>query len=426
MNDKSDSAPGGLHEQIRKAHGKFAAMASTYFVGVFNDNFFKQSALIIAVESGRSEMQGYATLIFTLPFILFAAPAGWCADRFPKRAVVITAKLLEMTAMIFGALGVYYVNWTLILLMLGIEGLQATMFSPALNGSLPELYPAKHLMKANAVLKMISTGAILAGIATAGFVLDAKGSLAGMPLNRLLVVAVVISISAVGVFMSLAVPKFPAASPNAPFPWHGPIHTIRTLYEIRHDLLLTVTIISNTFFWLIASLGVLVVNQLGLTEFGLSASTTSSLVVAELLGIAIGGLISTYLATGRKWYRALALSCFIMAVCMLSVSILPYAADPMRTIYLTLILFITGAAAGVFVIPLESFLQVRPPAHCKGATIAAANFTAFAGILFSGPIANLFNWLKITPSRSFAVMGTAAMAMTIWLVFILRRKRIND
>ena len=34
-----------LKERIRNARSKFAAMAGTYFVGVFNDNFFKQTAL---------------------------------------------------------------------------------------------------------------------------------------------------------------------------------------------------------------------------------------------------------------------------------------------------------------------------------------------------------------------------------------------
>jgi acyl-[acyl-carrier-protein]-phospholipid O-acyltransferase/long-chain-fatty-acid--[acyl-carrier-protein] ligase len=74
-----------LKERIRKGRAKFAAMAGTYFVGVFNDNFFKQAALLMAVAAGKSEMQGYATIIFTLPFIVFAAQAGWCADRFSKR-----------------------------------------------------------------------------------------------------------------------------------------------------------------------------------------------------------------------------------------------------------------------------------------------------------------------------------------------------
>ena len=67
---------------IRKGRAKFIAMAVTYFLGVFNDNFFKQAALLLAIAAGLSKLQGDATLYFSLPFVLFSAYAGWLADRF--------------------------------------------------------------------------------------------------------------------------------------------------------------------------------------------------------------------------------------------------------------------------------------------------------------------------------------------------------
>jgi drug/metabolite transporter (DMT)-like permease len=79
----------------------------------------------------------------------------------------------------------------------------------------------------------------------------------------------------------------------------------------------------------------------------------------------------------------------------------------------------------VFVIPLESFIQVRPAADRKGATIAAANFAAFSSVLLSGPTLNLFNAMTITPSSDFAIMGAMAMAVAI-LLFVFLRKRTTD
>jgi MFS family permease len=92
-----------VRDEIRRARGKFAAMAATYFLGAFNDNFYKQAMMLIAIASGKPEFQGYAAVVFTLPFVIFAAPAGWMADRFSKRKVVIWSKVLELAAMIFGA-----------------------------------------------------------------------------------------------------------------------------------------------------------------------------------------------------------------------------------------------------------------------------------------------------------------------------------
>ena len=68
----------------------FVAMGATYFFGVFNDNFFKQAVLLLAVTAGLSGLQGQATMLFSLPFILFSAHGGWLADRFPKRQVIIS------------------------------------------------------------------------------------------------------------------------------------------------------------------------------------------------------------------------------------------------------------------------------------------------------------------------------------------------
>jgi hypothetical protein len=413
-----------LKERIRKGRAKFAAMAGTYFVGAFNDNFFKQAAMLTAVAVGRSQMQGYATVIFTLPFILLAAPAGWCADRFSKRSVVICAKLLELGAMTFGAFGIIYGRWDLILVMLGIEGMQATMFSPALNGSIPELYPAEYVITANAIIRMISMASILGGIASAGFILDIKGSMGTLPLNHFIVAAVVIGISAMGVLISFGVAKFPAAAPETKFPWRGPIETLKMLYQIRKDRLLAVSIAANAVFWFIGSLQVLAINQLGLSQLGLSSSWTSGLVVAELAGIAAGGFISTRLAVGARWYRVLAPSGLLIAVFMIITGAIAQFGNHAKLAYLFASFLMMGMAGGVFTVPLESFIQVRPGADRKGATIAAANFAAFCGILLSGPVLNMLNACGISPANDFAIMGIISAAGTGVLFALLRNKAL--
>ena len=310
--------------------------------------------------------------------------------------------------------------------MLGIEGIQATIFSPALNGSIPELYPAEYVITANAIIKMVSTAAILVGIAVAGFVLDIKGSIAQVPLNHVTVAAVVVGISVIGVIMSFGVAKFPAASPNARFPWQGPIDTLKILYQSFFDPLLAIAIAASTFFWFIGSLNVLVLNELGLAQFKLTNSMTSGLVVAELIGIAAGGLFSIYLAKKTKWHNLMVPSAFIMAVCMMLITAAAYLHNGWTLVFAFIILMIMGIAGGVFVIPVESFIQIRPAADRKGATLAAANFAAFGGILISGPVLNLLNWLKISPGNDFAIMGAMTLITAICLLVFLKKSRQND
>ena len=224
--------------------------------------------------------------------------------------------------------------------------------------------------------------------------------------------------------MSFGVAKFPAASPKAKFPWQ-PFETIKVLYATRLDSLLAISIVANAFFWSIGLLNLLAINELGISQFGLSNSMTSALSVAEMFGIAAGGLLSVYLAKKVKWYRLLAPAAAVMAICMMAVGAVPYFAESAKLACLLVALAVLGIAGGVFMILLESFIQVRPAADRKGATIAAANFAAFSGMLLSGPTLNLFNAMTITPTSDFAIMGVMAMAVAI-LLFIFLRKRTTD
>ena len=303
-NCMNDSSSESLKRRIRKARGNFVAMGATYFAGVLNDNFFRQSVLLMAVAVDKSYLQGYATSIFALPFIFFAAPAGFCADRFSKRSIVIASKTLELTAMIVAAIGIYYLNWLLILVTLFIMGLQSTLFGPSLRGTIPELYPAEYVVRANAIIRILSTCAILAGIAAAGIVLDQKGDAGQASPGRVIAASTVVATAVIGLIFSFAVPKFSAASPKARFPWYGPVNSLITLYKIRKDSLLTISITAKAFFWFIGSLQILIINELGVNQFGLTKTLTSVLIIIELIGIAAGSLISSYIATGKSYIFA--------------------------------------------------------------------------------------------------------------------------
>ena len=411
--------PLGDAEASRHGRGKFVCMVAAYGLGVFNDNFFKQTALLLAVDAGRNSMQGFALAVFTVPFILFAAPAGWMSDRFPKSRVVIGAKTCELVAMLAGATGVCLGQWWLIFTMLAIMGLQATFFSPALNGSLPEVYPEWYIPRANGILRMLVTLAILSGVAMAGVALDVKGVWLGIKAGRWVVGVFVILVAAVGLLVSLGVPRRPAANPAARLPWHGPINTVRELIATRQDRLLMMTIIVNVFVWFIGSVEILVINTLGRKQFHLSASMTSGLIVSQLLGIGLGGLLVMHRVEARRWYRVLPAAGGCMGLVMVAVQAVPLLASSVRVYSLFALMLAAGVAAGVMLIPIESFLQIRPPPTRKGAVLAAVNFAVFSGILMSSFVANGLNaWL--TPTTAFGVLGVTALVTCTWVAWVFR------
>jgi len=404
-----------MQQQIRQARGKFAAMVATYSLGVFNDNFFKQAACLMAIYAGRDTLQGIAAAVFTIPWLLFAAPAGWLADRFSKHSVVIAAKLLELAAMICGAIGIVTGIWGLILAMLFLMGLQSTIFSPALNGSIPELYPAEYVLRANSTVKVVTTSSILIGIILAGVALGHKlPSWGSATLGQVIVAIGVVGIAALGVIVSLGVPRRPAADPRVVFPWSGPLDTIRRLWRMRADKLLSIVLLADAFVWFVAALQVLIINKLGKALLNLDERGTSYLVVSELVGVAIGGLLVRRIVSDGRWYRILAPAMGALAllmVLMIFVPSLPAAAQVPGVIVL---LVGAGLAGGVLLVPLEAFFQVRPPPNEKGSTIAAANFAGFFGILLAG-LASIPLNLWLAPAVSFAAVGGLAVFAALWL-----------
>ncbi|MBK8793741.1 MAG: MFS transporter [Holophaga sp.] len=411
-------------DQIRQARGKFAAMAGSYFLGTFNDNFFKQAVMLLAITMGMKKFQGLVGMAFTVPFILFAAPAGWFADRFPKRNIVIGAKSIELAAAFVGALGVITGNLWIMIGMVGLMGVQATFFSPALNGSIPELYPPSHVTSANALLRMIVTTGILIGIALSGVTLGISGAtIFGAPHGRALVGLAVVVIALIGLLVSLGIPSRAAADPTRPFPYTGPLDTMKELVGIWKDRQLGRILVADTFLWSVGVFQLLIINTLGLTQFKLNETQTSLLVAAQLVGLAGGGLLAGTLAKGERWFKVLIPSGIVMAAMMLAIGLVPMVHGPWQVPLLYVLIGLAGAAGGLFLIPCESFLQIRPVPERKGAVWASANFASFMGMSVVSLAYTFIPKLNtMLPTRAYAGLGVVSLLFVGWMAMEFRRK----
>jgi len=399
-----------MKTRICGARGKFAAMVGTYSLGVFNDNFFKIAVLLLAV--GRPALKFWVNTLFMLPFILLAAPAGWMADRFAKRTVVILAKVLELLAMLCGAAGIITGSWPLVMVMVVLMATQSTIFSPSLNGSIPELYPAEYVPKANAALRVIITAAILLGTATAGIALNS---------GRVIVGIVVVTIAALGVVVSFSVPRRRPANPEVAFPWSGLWHTLRDLWRIREDRLLAFVLAADVFVWSVGALEILILQDLSQLQFRWGEAVASYLIFAEMAGIAIGGVVAPWIASHRRWYRVLPVMAVAISALAALVPFVPLVPEGFRRpgLYVTLVLM--GVAGGIILVPCESFIQVRPAPQRKGAVWAAGNCAVFTGMLISGGVYFLLA-TTLKPTDCFAAVGGISLVAGAGLYLALRRR----
>ncbi|MCA9007817.1 MAG: hypothetical protein KDA70_21275, partial [Planctomycetaceae bacterium] len=81
----------------------FLALLGTQFLGAMNDNMFRWFIIPIAKpEIGDANALSLGLACFTLPYLLLASVAGYLADRFSKRTVIIACKVAEIIIMIAG------------------------------------------------------------------------------------------------------------------------------------------------------------------------------------------------------------------------------------------------------------------------------------------------------------------------------------
>jgi len=173
-------------------------------------------------------------------------------------------------------------------------------------------------------------------------------------------------------------------------------------------------VLADVYIWSVGALQVMIVlgigeRQLGLTEFG-----ASNLTFALLVGIAVGGVLAPRLARGENWYRVLAPSALAIGLLAFAAPVVMLLPKGAALWVMAALLGLMGVAGGLFMIPCESFIQVRPRPERKGTVIAAANFGIFAGIVLAGGLSMCFDKM-LTPTTFLALTGLVSIPVAAWL-----------
>jgi MFS family permease len=379
----------------------FWGMTATQFLGAFNDNVFKQLMLLLAIPVGaaaaqKADEQGLATMIFSLPFVLFSGFAGWLSDRYSKRSMIVLCKVAEIGIMLLGMLGFLAYGATGyrgLLVVLFLMGTHSTFFGPGKYGILPELFREADLPRANGVILMTTFLAIIFGTASAGLLGGLLYNAAGQRVPERLWIGSLfcIGIAICGTITSLLVRPVPAAVPGLRFQPSGLFIPPDTRRLLVIDRPLLAALMVSCVFWLFSGFAMQSVNSLGMTQLGVGERKTSLLTAIIGLGIAAGAVLAGRLSRGKADFRLVTWGGWGMVAGMLVMAIsLPQGGGGFRHLLgyggSFPMLVLLGVAAGMFAIPVQVFIQSRPPEDQKGRMIAAMNLTNFIAILLAGAI----------------------------------------
>lgn len=410
----------------------FTALTVTQFLGAFNDNAFKQLVLLLSlstslpwiVESAwiRDWGQSLGLGLFALPFVCFGVLTGSLADRFSKRSVMIASNAAEVVVMAAGGLAIYLQRFELLLGVLFAMGLQSACFGPSKYGSIPEMTERRDLSRANGLIQMTTSVAIVLGTALGGTLFESYET------ELLVAVAIFVSISMVGFLASLQLRPLPAMNPDRPVAWNPVREAICQWRSVRGDRPLVLSLVASSFFWMIGATLMLTVNEYGVW-LELSPSRIALLLTILSLGIGLGSGLAAKLSGDRIESGLIPAGLFGMALSSGLIAVAPASAG-----WLRVCLFFCGASAGLFSVPIRALIQHLPSPENRGAVLGLSEMLDFVGIFIAAGLSALLTvgFDLDPPSVMFVISGlalaftagsivyTAEFALRFWLALLFR------
>ena len=395
-------------------HRGYASLLTAQALSVFNDNAFKYVLSLVVITrattmAGQNRLIAFASALFVLPYILFSTYAGQVADRYSKRSVIVTLKLLEVALMAAGALAIFTGDIRLMLAVLFLEGTHSAFLAPAKEGILPQMLADADLSRANGLLQLTIYTMIIFGPVVAGL---AKPAFPGKPYA---VVAFLVLVALGSFAVSLGITRLPPIAPGERFRWNAAGEFRRNFSEIRSSRALLLTVLGIAYFWFLGAVYLQNVLIYGHDLLHLGDRELTLLNACVSVGIGLGAFLAGKLSgdqveLGLVPIGSIGLGLFAIDLFFAKHSFAHALAGH----------FLLGLSGGLFIVPLEAFLQQRAGEHTKGRVIAASNVLTFSAVFVgSAWLLLLTNAFKLSPDQVLLVMGALSFAATAYILTIL-------
>ena len=240
------------------------------------------AVLLLGAGEGQT---GLLQTALTLPFVLFAIPAGLMVDRLSRRWLMASAEALRAVALlgVLAAVCFDLLNMPLLALLGFVAVCGTVVYSVAAPALVPSLVPPQALPAANARIELARTIAFASGPALGGVLVGWIGAAPAFG------VAATLSILAVILLSGLAEPKR-ASVVRRRNPWQEIKEG--AAFVFHHDLLRPVFVtqfIFNTASFLILAVFV----PYAVRQFGLSAAGIGIVLGMYGVGMVVGALVAT-------------------------------------------------------------------------------------------------------------------------------------
>ncbi len=389
---------------------------ATQFLGGMNDNTFKLLIIYMLIDThgvNRSPfILSLAGAIFVIPFLLFSTPAGVLADRISKWRIIVGTKVIELVIVLLALSAFTWRSTVWGYSTLFLLATQSAIFGPSKYGIIPELVSAPLIPKANGWVTSFTYLAIIIGTFLASFLVDVTGR------NYLLSASACVVLAVAGLITSLKIPFTPAIAQPENTPHHPFFKDLaRTFQSASKQESLLMAMFGSAFFLFVGGFTQLNIIPFAMQSLHLSDVQGGYLFLMTALGIGAGCVIAGKLC---RYPNELALSAMGALGMTLSFVLLDTYSNSLamaRVFSATL-----GLCGGLFLVPLDAYIQSISLPHLRGKSISIANSLSFLGVLLAAGAVYFFNeTLGLPASKGFMIMGGLTLIVTIIIALMTAR-----
>jgi acyl-[acyl-carrier-protein]-phospholipid O-acyltransferase/long-chain-fatty-acid--[acyl-carrier-protein] ligase len=410
-----------MRDPSQKLPGSFGWLNATQFCGALNDNLFKFFIVFFLIhaagEGSESLVNAIAGVVFVVPFLIFVAAAGVLADRLSKRNIVVAVKAAEVGVMSLGALAFFSGQAWALYGVLFLMATQSAFFGPSKFGIVPELVGRERLSKANGYLQAFTYLAIIIGTflaPTLGKAFDRNYALASL---------FCVGMAAVGLGAATRIPLTPAAGSDARMSWLFVRDIARTLWGIRRDGFLVLAVLGSAYFLAVGAFMQLNIIPFGRQALGRSAEDSAMIFLLAAVGIGLGSVLAGKLSGrnvefGLVPFGALGLTAGTLGMHLaVSPPVLAqgvWIAPGSQVILTCCLVALTGLSAGIFIVPIQAFIQYRTPREKLGEVLAASGFLSWCGVLMASVMLFVFSEvLGMSAGQGYFIIGWVTLGLTV-------------
>jgi predicted MFS family arabinose efflux permease len=358
------------------------------------------AVLLLGVGEGET---GLLQTALTLPFVLFAIPAGLLADRISRRRLMTGAEALRAVALlaILTLIALHQLTLPLLALAGFIAVCGTVVYSVAAPALVPSLVSSQQLPAANARIELARTIAFASGPALGGFLVGWLGAAPAFAF------AVVLSVIAVVLLSGLYEPS------RSQTPRRHPLHEIKegAAFVMHHPLLRPVfatQFIFNTAWFLLLAIFV----PYGVHRLNLSATGVGLTMAMFGVGMVVGALAATRIMKRLAFGTVIALgpvTGFIAAAVMALTTLVPSAA------LAGVSFFLLGVGPILWVISTTTLRQSVTPSKLLG-RVSAINILSYGARPLGSALGALIGWLS--GAEACLYLATAIFAVQALVILM--------